>query len=124
MAKQTANWTKAIDAANRVAELGFPIDVLTPTVEVWTAGKNSGTEFHAENYAGTIAYHEAIKTLRQEGVRYGLEKLRRKGVELRVQEDAHRGCHRAGRSPDRRHGEPAHQTEHQVSTRPDVVLCP
>ncbi len=84
MAKRTINCIDATDAATRAAEIGFPLDVLIPTIEVWIAGKNSGTDLHAENYAGTIAYHEALKTLREEGLRHGLEKLSRKGVQLCV----------------------------------------
>jgi len=65
-----------------VAELGFPFEVLNRTIDVWLAGMNSGTPFHAENYPGTIAYHESLATLRIEGQPYGLEKLSRDGVQL------------------------------------------
>lgn len=82
MAKSTINWTDPSKAAVRAAEIGFPFAVLTPTIDVWTAGMNSATEYHAENYAGTIAWHEAVKTVRMEGRDFELEKLSRDGVQL------------------------------------------
>lgn len=80
--KKTVALTEAADVAARVAELGFPLEVLRRTIDVWIAGMNSGTPFHAENYPGTIAYHESLATLRLEGQRVGLEKLSREGVQL------------------------------------------
>ncbi len=79
---RTIIWTKPADVAARTAQLGFPLEVLTRTIDVWIAGMNSGTPFHAENYAGTIAYHESLATLRLEGKLVGLEKLSRDGVQL------------------------------------------
>lgn len=83
MTTRTRNWTDA-DAAQRAADIGFPLDVLNPTVHVWIAGMNSGSPLHAVNYPGTMAWHQAIPTLRLEGLRFGLEAVRRKGVELCV----------------------------------------
>jgi len=82
MRKKTVTWTKPADVAARLAEIGFPLDVLATTIDVWIAGMNAGTPFHAENYPGTIAYHEALATLRIEGKAHGLEKLSRDGVQL------------------------------------------
>lgn len=82
MPRKTINWTNPTEAAARAAEVGFPFEVLTPTAEVWISAMNSGTDLHAENYAGTIAWHEAVKTLRLHGLALGLEKLVRNGVQL------------------------------------------
>lgn len=82
MPKKTVTRHKPPDVAARVAELGFPLDVLTRAIHVWIAGMNSGTPFHAENYPGTIAYHESLATLRMAGQPHGLEKLSRDGVQL------------------------------------------
>ena len=82
--KKTVNHTNPLDIASRLAELGFPLDVLTAAIDVWIAGKNSGTPYHAASFAGTIAYHEAVRVLREEGQRYGLEQLTRENVELCV----------------------------------------
>lgn len=82
MPNKTVTWTKLADVAARVAELGFPLEVLLHTIDVWIAGMNSGTPFHAENYPGTLAYHESLATLRLEGQPFGLEKLSREGVQL------------------------------------------
>ncbi len=84
MSIRTRNLIDATEIADRLAELGFPLDILEPTIEVWIAGKNSGTPLHASNYAGTIAYHHAVPMLRLEGMRYGLQPLERKGVQLCV----------------------------------------
>lgn len=70
------------DAEARVAELGFPMSVLRPTIETWIAGMRSGTPFHAANYAGTEAYHQSLAELRIQGHVLGLEPLSRDGVEL------------------------------------------
>lgn len=80
--KKTVAWTETADVVARAAELGFPFEILRRTIEVWIAGMNSGTPFHAENYPGTMAYHESLATLRLEGQRFGLEKLSREGVQL------------------------------------------
>lgn len=79
----TTNHTEqAADA--RVAELGFPMSVLRPTIETWIAGRNSGTPFHAANYPGTEAYHQSLAELRIQGQPIGLEPRTRDGVELCV----------------------------------------
>ncbi len=83
MAKpRTINWTNTDEAAARAAEIGFPFEVLLPTIETWIAFMNSGTELHADNYAGLIAWHESIRMLRLEGRQFALEKLARSNVEL------------------------------------------
>lgn len=87
MSKKTINRTNPIDAATRCLDIGFPMDVLTPTIDVWIAGMNSGTPLHAESYAGTIAWHESVRTVREEGIRHGLEPLSRDGVQLCVNHD-------------------------------------
>jgi hypothetical protein len=84
MSRNTINRTDPTEVAARCAELGFALDVLTPTIDVWIAGMNSGTPLHAENFAGTIAWHEAVRTIREEGLRHGLERLSREGVQLCV----------------------------------------
>lgn len=84
MSHCTQNWTEPTEIADRAAAIGFPLDVLRPTIEVWIAGMNSGTPLHANNFPGTIAWHQAIPTLRLEGLRYGLQPVERKGVQLCV----------------------------------------
>ena len=82
--KATINRILPSDAGTRASELGFPMAVLTPTIQTWIAGMNSGTDLHAENYAGTIAYHSALYVLRLEGLRFDLEKASRSNVQLCV----------------------------------------
>lgn len=88
MSRNTINRMDPTEVAGRCDGLGFALDVLTPTIDVWIAGMNSGmnsgTPLHAENYAGTIAWHEAVRTIREEGLRHGLERLSREGVQLCV----------------------------------------
>lgn len=81
MAK-TISWTNPTEVAARVAEMGFPLEVLRRTIDTWIAGMNSGTPYHAKNYPGQIAYHESLATLRLEGHPFGLQGLTREGVEL------------------------------------------
>src|SRR5256885_5918912 len=87
MTRNTINRTNPTEAAARTAEIGFPMDVLTPAIDVWVAGMNSGTPLHAENYAGTIAWHEAVRTIREEALRHGLEQLSRDGVQPCVSQE-------------------------------------
>lgn len=82
--KKTVNHTDPTSIATRLAELGFPMEVLTPTIDVWIAARNSATPFHAASFGGTYAYHEGVRTLREEGLPHGLEQLTRDGVELCV----------------------------------------
>lgn len=84
MSIHTINLIDPTEAAERCAEIGFPADVLTPTIDVWIAGVNSQTPLHPESYGGTIAWHEGVRTIREEGVRHGLEPLSREGVQLCV----------------------------------------
>lgn len=84
MTRNTINRTNPTEVAARTAEIGFRTDVLIPAIDVWIAGMNSGTPLHAENYAGTIAWHEAVRTIREEGLRYGLQRLSRDNVQLCV----------------------------------------
>ena len=60
MSEKTINRTNQIDAVARCAEIGFPVDVLTPTIEVWIAGKNSATPLHAENCAFNHPTSQAV----------------------------------------------------------------
>lgn len=84
MSKLTVNITDLETAAARCAEIGFPIDALVATVDVWIAGKNAGTDLHAASFGGTIGWHEAVRTIREEGIPHGLDPLSRRGVELCV----------------------------------------
>lgn len=84
MTKQTVNTIAPADARARCAEVGFPIDALREAVDVWTAGKNSATEFHAASFGGTLGWHEALRTLREEGKPAGLDPKALQGVELTV----------------------------------------
>jgi hypothetical protein len=80
--KKIAIVSEPTHVVSRVEVLGFPHKVLVRTIETWLAAINSGTPFHAENYAGTLAYHESLAMLRIEGQPFGLEKLSIDGVQL------------------------------------------
>lgn len=78
----TINWIEPDNIDHRLRALGFPREVLEAAIHVWMAARNSGTPFHASNYEGTVAFHEGIATLRQEGHQHGLVKDVQNGVEL------------------------------------------
>ena len=72
------------DVNARLLELGFPREIIETTIEVWAAGLNSTTPLHPRNYGGIVGWAEGVRTLREEGIPFGLEPYYEEGVEMCV----------------------------------------
>lgn len=70
------------DVNARLLELGFPRHIIETTVEVWAGGVNSVTPLHPRNFGGLVGWGESVRTLREEGIPYGLEPHIEESVEM------------------------------------------